>query len=115
MEEAERLCDRVAILDHGRIIDVDTPAALVRRYCPERSVVLVTADDTADAKFRAAPGIDDVTRREHELTIRGHGDELVTTVISLVSDHHLPVRDLRTERPTLEDVFLKVTGHSIRD
>jgi ABC-2 type transport system ATP-binding protein len=115
MEEAERLCDRVAILDHGRIIDVDTPAALVRRYCPERAVVLVTDDDSADAKFRAAPGIDAVTRREHELTIRGHGDELVTTVIGLVSDHHLPVRDLRTERPTLEDVFLKVTGHSIRD
>jgi ABC-2 type transport system ATP-binding protein len=115
MEEAERLCDRVAILDHGRIIDVDTPAALVRRYCPERAVVLVTDDESADAKFRGAPGIDDVSRREHELTIRGHGDELVTTVIGLVSDLHLPVRDLRTERPTLEDVFLKVTGHSIRD
>src|SRR4029079_13061409 len=115
MEEAERLCDRVAILDRGRIIDVDTPAALARRHCPERAVVLVTDDDTADAKFRAAPGIDAVTRHEHELTIRGHGDELVTTVIGLVSDLHLPVRDLRTERPTLEDVFLKVTGHSIRD
>ena len=46
MEEAERLCDRVAILDHGRIIDVDTPAALVRRYCPERAVVLVTDDES---------------------------------------------------------------------
>jgi len=115
MEEAERLCDRVAILDHGRIVDVVTPAALVRRYCPERAVVLVTDDEMADARFRGAPGIDEVSRREHELTIRGHGDELVTTVIGVVSDHHIPVRDLRTERPTLEDVFLKVTGHSIRD
>jgi ABC-2 type transport system ATP-binding protein len=115
MEEAERLCDRVAILDHGKIIDVDTPAALVRKYCPERAVVLVTDDAGADATFRSAPGVDEVSRREHELTIRGHGDELVTTVIGVLSEHRILVRDLRTERPTLEDVFLKVTGHSIRD
>jgi ABC-2 type transport system ATP-binding protein len=115
MEEAERLCDRVAILDHGKIIDVDTPAALVRRYCPERAVVIVTEDQTADARFGAAPGIDGVSRHEHELTIRGRGDELVTTVIGVLSEHRIHVRDLRTERPTLEDVFLKVTGHSIRD
>ena len=115
MEEAERLCDRVAILDHGKIIDIDTPAALVRRYCPERAVVLVTDDAAADATFRAARGVAEVSRREHELTIRGHGDELVTTVIGVLSEHRIAVRDLRTERPTLEDVFLKVTGHSIRD
>ncbi len=115
MEEAERLCDRVAILDHGKIVDVDTPAALVRKYCPERAVVLVTDDASADARFRSAPGVDDVSRREHELTIRGHGDELVTTVIGVLSEHRILVRDLRTERPTLEDVFLKITGHSIRD
>jgi ABC-2 type transport system ATP-binding protein len=115
MEEAERLCDRVAILDHGRIIDVDTPAALVRRYCPERAVVVVTDDASAESRFRSTAGIDDVSQREHELTIRGHGDELVTTVIAVLSEHRIPVRDLRTERPSLEDVFLKVTGHSIRD
>src|SRR3981081_1391089 len=48
MEEAERLCDRVAILDHGRIIDIDTPAALVRRHCPERTVVLTTNHAAAE-------------------------------------------------------------------
>jgi len=115
MEEAERLCDRVAILDHGRIIDIDTPAALVRRYCPERTVVLVTDDPAAEARFRTAPGVAGVSAREHELEIRGDGDELVTTVIGILSEDRIPVRDLRTERPTLEDVFLKVTGHSIRD
>src|SRR5205809_4184812 len=47
MEEAERLCDRVAILDHGRIIDIDTPARLIARHCPERSVVLATGDASA--------------------------------------------------------------------
>src|SRR6478735_1378383 len=44
MEEAERLCDRVAVMEHGRIIDIDTPESLVRRHCPERTVVLVTDD-----------------------------------------------------------------------
>src|SRR5947207_6950258 len=46
MEEAERLCDRVAIIDHGRIVDIGSPAALVRRHCPERSF-LVVAEDAA--------------------------------------------------------------------
>src|SRR5450755_764774 len=45
MEEAERLCDRVAIIEHGRIIDIDTPKRLVDRHCPERTVVLVTDDE----------------------------------------------------------------------
>src|SRR4026209_895402 len=44
MEEAERLCDRVAIIDHGRIVDIDTPEGLLRRHCPERTVVLTTDD-----------------------------------------------------------------------
>ena len=56
MEEAERLCDRVAIIEHGRIIDIDTPGGLVSRHCPERTVVLATDDATrarsASARFR---------------------------------------------------------------
>src|SRR6202000_1194706 len=44
MQESERLCDRVAIIDHGRIIDIGTPAALVRRHCPERTVIVDTED-----------------------------------------------------------------------
>src|SRR5438552_1132626 len=53
MAEAERLCDRVAIIEHGRIIDIDTPERLVARHCPERTVVITTADATADNRFRA--------------------------------------------------------------
>src|SRR6266550_827203 len=48
MEEAERLCDRVAIIEHGRIIDIDTPAGLVNRHCPQRTVVLTTDDASAE-------------------------------------------------------------------
>ena len=57
MEEAERLCDRVAIIDHGRIIDIGTPAELVRRHCPERTVIVATEDPTAAERFRAIPQV----------------------------------------------------------
>jgi ABC-2 type transport system ATP-binding protein len=115
MEEAERLCDRVAIIEHGRVIDVDTPERLVGRYCPERIVVLVTRDPTADARFRAIPQVDEVTDEDFRFTIRGRGDDLVTEVIHCLSEHRIRVTDFRTLLPNLEDVFLKLTGRSIRD
>ncbi len=54
MEEAERLCDRVAIIDHGRIVDIDSPARLIARHCPERAVVLATDDPAAAERFRSS-------------------------------------------------------------
>jgi len=115
MEEAERLCDRVAIIDHGRLIDAGTPAALVRRHCPERTVVVTTADPAAADTFRAIPGIDAVDVAGAELSLRGRGDDFVTRVIQCLADHRITVTDLRTESPTLEDVFLRVTGHALRN
>jgi ABC-2 type transport system ATP-binding protein len=115
MEEAERLCDRVAIIDHGRIIDIDTPAGLIGRHCPERSVVLTTDDATAGERFTAIPRVEAVTHLGSRFTIQGRGDDLVTEVIHCLSEHRIRVTDFRTVLPTLEDVFLKLTGHSIRD
>jgi ABC-2 type transport system ATP-binding protein len=115
MEEAERLCDRVAIIDHGRIIDIDTPEALVLRHCPERTVVVATDDQLGDERFRMIPQVESVTSRDGRFTIRGRGDELVTRVIQCLAEHRMQVTDFRTERSTLEDVFLKLTGHSIRN
>jgi ABC-2 type transport system ATP-binding protein len=115
MEEAERLCDRVAIIEHGRVIDLDTPGGLVRRHCPERTVVVATAVPGAEERFGVLAGVDAVTRRDDRVTIRGRGDDLVTDVIQCLSEHHIRVTDFRTTVPTLEDVFLKLTGHSIRD
>ena len=115
MEEAERLCDRVAILDHGRIVDVDTPTRLVRRHCPERTIVLTTDDREADVSFRQLPQVESVSRTNGDLSIRGRGDDLVTCVIQCLSERHIRVTDFRTINPTLEDVFLRLTGHSIRD
>src|SRR5207344_3364934 len=76
MEEAERLCDRVAIIEHGRIIDIDTPEKLVNRHCPERTVVLVTEDPAAGERLRAVPGVATVDCRESRFTICGRGDNL---------------------------------------
>ena len=115
MEEAERLCDRVAIIDHGRIIDIGAPAALVQRHCPERTVVVTTDDAAAADRFRALPQVESVSVQGRELTVRGRGGDLVTQVIDCVAEQRIRVIDLRTERQTLEDVFLKLTGHAIRD
>jgi ABC-2 type transport system ATP-binding protein len=115
MEEAERLCDRVAIIEHGRIIDIDKPQSLVNRHCPERSVILATTDPTAEQRFRALPGVDSVLRSDAQFTIRGRGDDFVTKVIHCLSENQIRVTDFQTVLPNLEDVFLKLTGRSIRD
>ena len=99
MEEAERLCDRVAIIEHGRVIESGAPAELVRRHCPERRVVYTTDEGGVE--------------RRHEL--RGEGDDFVTDAIQRIAREGLHVRGLRTEMPTLEDVFLRLTGRGIRD
>ena len=115
MEEAERLCDRVAIMDHGRIIDIDTPQRLVDKYCPERSVIVITVDAHARAGLERIPRMTAVVQRDSHFTISGSGDTFVTDVIRSLSENHINVTDFRTETPNLEDVFLKITGHSLRD
>ncbi len=115
MEEAERLCDRVAIIERGRIIDVDTPERLVVKNCPQRTVVLATDDSGAAEAFGRIPRLDSVTRADARFMLHGSGEEFVTDVIQCLSDNHVRVTDFRTVLPTLEDVFLKLTGHSIRE
>jgi ABC-2 type transport system ATP-binding protein len=115
MEEAERLCDRVAIIERGRIIDIDTPERLIDRHCPERTVVLATDDPKAEDCFRAIPQVASVSCSEKRLTLRGLGDDLVTEVIHCLSENRIRVTEFRTILPNLEDVFLKLTGHSIRE
>jgi ABC-2 type transport system ATP-binding protein len=115
MEEAERLCDRVAIIERGRIIDIDTPQRLVDRHCPERTVVLATSDPAAEERFRTIPRIESVVRSDLQFTIRGQGDDLVTEVIHCLSESRIRVTDFRMIVPNLEDVFLKLTGRSFRD
>ncbi len=115
MEEAERLCDRVAIIEHGRIIDVDSPQRLVDKHCPDRAIVLTAEDPRAAEWFRGLRHVIDVTHEAGQFTIHGRGDGFITEVIQCLAEHQVRVGSFRAEQPTLEDVFLKLTGHSIRD
>ena len=115
MEEAERLCDRIAIMEHGKIIDIGTPGELVGRHCPTRTVVLAADNPLAEECLRTIPSVELVSREDSRFTIQGRGDDFVTEVIQCLSENRIRVTDFRTVLPTLEDVFLKLTGHSIRD
>jgi ABC-2 type transport system ATP-binding protein len=115
MEEAERLCDRVAIIDRGRLVDLGTPAELVRRHCPTATVVVVTAAPAAAAAFATIPGVTSAAQDGDTYTIRGAAGGLVTEVVRCLAAYRIDVRDVRTELPTLEDVFLATTGHVMRD
>src|SRR5437016_10818999 len=63
MEEAQRLCDRVALIDHGRIVDMGRPEELVWRHCPARTVILVTVNALAEERLRAIPQVETVMRQ----------------------------------------------------
>jgi ABC-2 type transport system ATP-binding protein len=115
MEEAERLCDRVAIIENGRIIDIDAPQRLVDKYCPERSVTLATVDPHASENLSRIPGARVTAQPDSRYAISGAGERFITDVIRCLSENHITVTDFRTETPNLEDVFLKLTGHSLRD
>jgi len=92
-----------------------SPADLVRKHCPERGVVFTSDLAGLEAELRGVSGVDSVLVEGSTYTVRGRGDEVVTAVIRFVASRALTVRDFRTVFPTLEDVFLKLTGHAIRD
>jgi ABC-2 type transport system ATP-binding protein len=116
MEEAERLCDRVAILDHGRIVALDTPAALIRGLEVNERVVF-TLDGTLPASFEKAFSSEvQLEVQGGRVVIQGKDGRkisLLSEVVSLLSGQGIPFHDLRTEQPTLEDVFLSMTGRNI--
>ena len=115
MEEDERLCDRVAIIDHGRLVEVGTPADLVEKHCPERGVVFTSVGTGAAECLAGVPSVVSAASEGRTHTLRGEGDDFVTDVINFIAREGIRVEGFRTEIPTLEDVFLKLTGHGIRD
>jgi len=114
MEEAERLCDRVAIIEHGRVIAMGTPAELVDRHCPERIAIVTTATPDAGDRFAGLPSLRAVSSEGATHTLRGEGAGFVTDVINRIAASGIQVSGFQTETPSLEDVFLKLTGHGIR-
>jgi len=119
MEEADQLCGRVAIMDKGRILALDTPAALKSQVDAD-TIVTVTATGDRDALGRAlverVPGIT-LTRPVDggvELHVKGK-DRLLPKVVTGAEDAGFPVLDISVTEPTLETVFIKLTGKELRD
>ncbi len=118
MEEAERLCDRVAILDHGRIVALDTPAALVRSLGVEERVIFSLDQPLSPGFEKALTGPVRLEVQGERVVIHGQNGRqvpLVSEVVGLLSAQGLPFHDLRTEQPNLEDVFLSLTGREMRE
>lgn len=106
MDEAEALCDRVAVFADHRVAAVDAPARLIDRFGPTE--VVFTADGPTDF-LRQVPGVDAVTVLGRQVTVTGSGAVLAHVAAGLVANGQAPI-DLQARRPTLEDVFLRLTG-----
>ncbi len=115
MEEAERLCDRVAIIDHGQIVALDTPEELVRTLEAESRVIFVTDGACDVERLRQTPGVTCVEQVGERIIVYGQGEGLVGSVVNVLEAGDVHFRDLRTEQPALEDVFLTLTGREMRE
>ncbi len=115
LEEAQILCDRLAIIDHGKLIAVDTPAHLKQTYGGsvielETATVVSSID-----KIRALDGIKEVKQEQTHLTITTQGiGNTVPQIINLVSPES-EIRDIVIREPNLDDIFLQLTGSELRD
>jgi ABC-2 type transport system ATP-binding protein len=113
MDEAENLCDRVAIVDKGKIVASDSPQGLIASHATNIRVLFST--DRPDLAFlEEVSGVKNITRRGDRVEVEGSGPLLALVAAALVK-HGIMPPDLRVEQPSLEDVFLKVTGRAVVD
>ena len=113
MEEAERLCDRIAVMDAGRIVAEGTPAQLTAQHAEYVTVIFST--DAPDLEWlKDVPHADKVMRHGARVEVRGTGPVLAHVAAALVARGITPP-DLHVEQPTLEDVFLSLTGHAMEE
>ncbi|MDX1502785.1 MAG: ABC transporter ATP-binding protein [Thermoanaerobaculia bacterium] len=115
MEEAERLCDRVAIVDRGRIVALDTPRALIRSLDGGTRLVMTVGGSPDLEPLRRLEGVSRVCHRGGRLEIEGARDGLASRAVRALAEQGVEVRDLGTVQATLEDVFLAVTGRRIEE
>jgi ABC-2 type transport system ATP-binding protein len=115
MDEAEALCDRLAIIDRGKVIALDRPAALVRSLRLESRVIFESDAGVNLAGLRALPQASKAIQNGQRVTVYGKGDGLVSGVVKQLGAQHIPFQNLRTEQPNLEDVFIHLTGRQIRE
>jgi ABC-2 type transport system ATP-binding protein len=115
MEEAELLCDRVAIMDHGEIIALDTPEALVRSLGMEKRLVFTLPEGQSAPQLLDLPQVLKMEGSGTRLVVYGKGERFVSSVVYALEEVGMEFHDLRTEQPNLEDVFLALTGREMRE
>lgn len=114
MDEVEALADRVAIIDHGQLIALDTPASLINELHGETRVHFTVSNAFEPHQLRAVDGVTSISLDNNHITVRGHGPLLARVAAALAQQNVAPA-DLRVEHPSLEDVFLTLTGKTIRN
>ena len=109
MEEAERLCDRIALIEAGRVLAVDTPAGLVTGLPDGQRLRFRPSADFPDALLTDLPEVHSVRRNGITVEVTGHGD-LLQVVTSVLAERRILAADLRLDQPTLDDAFVALTG-----
>jgi ABC-2 type transport system ATP-binding protein len=112
MEEAERLCDRLALVDTGRLVAVDTPAGLVAKVDDRQRVRFRPSAPIDHALLAALPEVTSVERAGSQLVVTGTGN-LLLAVATELARNQVVAGDLRVEQTTLDDAFVALTGRTI--
>jgi ABC-2 type transport system ATP-binding protein len=116
MEEAEQLCDRVAIVDHGKILEIGAVDELISRHFTDRTLRFLSRGEISDAQLS---GLRDVSRFSHEddevVLYTANVPRTIAALLELAEDAGADDLDVAVRRPTLEDVFLELTGRALRD
>jgi ABC-2 type transport system ATP-binding protein len=116
MEEAEVLCDRLAIMDHGRILESGTVRQLVDSRFRERAVRFDAVDSLGDARMAAFPGVSEIKREDGEVLLYTRDvPGTIGAVLTAAEELGFEPQNLGVRRATLEDVFLDLTGRALRD
>ncbi len=115
MDEAEALCDRLAIIDRGKVIALDRPADLVHSLGLDSRVIFESDAGVDLAGLRALPQAGEATQNGRRVTVYGKGDGLVSGVVKELEAQGVAFQNLRTEQPSLEDVFIHLTGRRMRE
>ncbi|MYD94408.1 MAG: ABC transporter ATP-binding protein [Chloroflexi bacterium] len=116
MEEAERLCDRVAVMDHGRIIALDSPGALVRASFDEDAIEFVSNDGLTANDLGGLAAVTSATSQGSAHSIFSSDiPRTMGSLLDLAAERGAPLEGMRVRHATLEDVFLKLTGRTLRD
>ena len=114
MEEAERLCDRVAVIDSGRVVAIDTPAALAERVETEQRIQFRPSAPLDDRLLASLPEVTSVLHRGEVVVVTGDSGAL-NAVMSVLARNQIVARQLRVEQASLEDAFLALTRGRERD